>query len=352
VTDKPRFLSGVIEGFYGQCWSWKSREDYADFLASCGMDCYIYAPKSDAYLRKQWRECWPDNEFQQLKKLSFVYRQAGLNFGLGLSPFELYRNFDQQAKAQLKTKLKQIESVEPTVLCILFDDMRGDLPSLAKHQVEICEFVARNSSIDRLIMCPTYYSFDPVLEKVFGAMPANYWQELGEGLSSTWDFFWTGDRVVSKNYATDSLTVIARKLGRKPLLWDNYPVNDGEKISNFLHLTDAERHTELKRFTQGLLCNPMNQAELSKTAIYATSIQLRGGEVNQADLFNELFGEELAAMLIQDLNLFEKVGLLELSHADTQRLKDKYKTLANLGAKEVYDWLDGKYKFDSACLTD
>jgi hyaluronoglucosaminidase len=201
-------------------------------------------------------------------------------------------------------------------------------------------------------MCPTYYSFDPVLEKVFGAMPTNYWQELGEGLSSVWDFFWTGDKVVSKNYAIDSLAVIASQLGRKPLLWDNYPVNDGEKISNFLHLADAERKAELKKSTQGLLCNPMNQAELSKAAICATSIQLRGREINQADLFHRLFGEELAVMLIKDLDSFEKIGLLELSIADTQRLKDKYKTLNHLGAKEVYDWLDGKYKFDSACLTD
>jgi hypothetical protein len=352
MTDEARFLSGVIEGFYGQCWSWESREGYAGFLAGCGMNSYIYAPKSDAYLRKQWRKCWPDNEFQQLKQLSSVYRQAGLNFGLGLSPFELYRDFDQQAKAQLKTKLKQIESLEPTVLCILFGDMRGDLPSLARHQVEICDFVASNISVDRLIMCPTYYSFDSVLEKVFGAMPANYWQELGEGLSLAWDFFWTGDKVVSKNYAADSFAVITKELGRKPLLWDNYPVNDGEKISNFLHLAEAERKAELKNSTRGLLCNPMNQAELSKAAICATSIQLRGGQINQADFFNELFGEELAVMLVQDLNLFQNVGLLELSLADKHRLKDKYKALNHLGAKEVYDWLDGKYKFDAACLTD
>ena len=96
----------------------------------------------------------------------------------------------------------------------------------------------------------------------------------------------------------------------------------------------------------------MNQAELSKAALYATFMQLRGRKINQADLFHELFGEELSVMLIQDLNSFEKVGLLELSIADKQRLKDKYKTLNHLGAKEVYDWLDGKYKFDSACLTD
>jgi hyaluronoglucosaminidase len=352
VTDKSQFLSGVIEGFYGQCWSWESREAYAKFLSDGGMNSYIYAPKSDSYLRKRWRQNWPDKEFQQLKKLSAVYRRAGLNFGLGLSPFELYRNFNNQSKAQLKSKLKRIESLEPAVLCILFDDMRGDLPDLAKHQIEICDFVASNISVDRLIMCPTYYSFDSVLEKVFGAMPANYWQELGEGLSSVWDVFWTGDKVVSKSYSVDSLATITRELSRKPLLWDNYPVNDGEKISNFLHLSSADRNAELKECSQGLLCNPMNQPELSKAAIFSTSMQLRGEEISQTDLYNNLFGEELAAMLIQDSNLFEYVGLLEMSVADKKRLKNRYKTLNHLGAKEVYDWLNNNYKFDSACLTD
>jgi hypothetical protein len=351
VTIKRQFLSGVIEGFYGQCWSWKCREAYASFLADSGMNSYIYAPKSDSYLRKRWRQNWPEKEFQQLKNLSAVYRRAGVNFGLGLSPFELYRNFNRQTKIQLKAKLKEIESLEPSVLCILFDDMRGDLPNLAKHQIEICDFVAANISVNRLVMCPTYYSFDPVLENVFGTMPTNYWQELGKGLSSVWDVFWTGDKVVSKSYSADSLTTITRKLGRKPLLWDNYPVNDGVKISNFLHLSSADRSGELKKITQGLLCNPMNQSELSKPAIFSSALQLRGEKVFQVDLFNHLFGEELACMLIQDLNSFEQVGLVELSIVHKQRLKDKYKGLNHLAAKEVYDWLDDNYKFDSACLT-
>jgi hyaluronoglucosaminidase len=352
VTTVQPFLSGVIEGFYGRCWDWQARAAYATFLADCSMDSYIYAPKSDPYLRKQWRENWPESEFQQLTKLSAVYRSTGINFGLGLSPFELYRNFDQPAKAQLQAKLKQIESLKPAVLCILFDDMRGDLPNLAKHQLEICEFVASNISVERLIMCPTYYSFDPVLEQVFGAMPINYWHELGEGLSSVWDIFWTGDKVVSKKYPLDSLATITERLGRKPLLWDNYPVNDGEKISSFLHLSSVVRNAELKQVTQGLLCNPMNQPELSKAAIYSTAMQLAQTTVTQADFFVGLFGEELAAMLIQDLTLFEGIGLLELSDFDKQQLKDKYNGLQHPAAKEVYDWLDGSYKFDPACLTD
>ena len=48
--------------------------------------------------------------------------------------------------------------------------MRGDIPNLANLQIDYMHQVAELSTAKRIIFCPTYYSFDPVLEKVFGAM--------------------------------------------------------------------------------------------------------------------------------------------------------------------------------------
>src|SRR5690606_16908444 len=81
---------GVIEGFFGRSWSWQDRADYARFLATSGYHFYIYAPKNDHYLRRQWQQDWPEAEFQQLQRLRDIYRHQQLGFGLGLSPFELY----------------------------------------------------------------------------------------------------------------------------------------------------------------------------------------------------------------------------------------------------------------------
>ena len=58
MTLPNSFLCGIIEGFYGRCWPLETRLAYADYLADMGLNTCIYAPKSDAVLRKQWQERW------------------------------------------------------------------------------------------------------------------------------------------------------------------------------------------------------------------------------------------------------------------------------------------------------
>lgn len=63
-------LRGVIEGFYGVSWPDEVRGLYAAWLAELGLNCYLYAPKSDRYLRRAWTEPWPDDEGKRLRVLS------------------------------------------------------------------------------------------------------------------------------------------------------------------------------------------------------------------------------------------------------------------------------------------
>ena len=80
------------------------------------------------------------------------------------------------------------------------------------------------------------YAIRSYYETVFGAMPTNYWTDLGQGLDSRFDLFWTGPKVCSTDYPLDHLSWVAEQLGRRPFLWDNYPVNDGKKASDYLYL--------------------------------------------------------------------------------------------------------------------
>ena len=59
-TNKKRASQlGIIEGFFGREWQWEDRANYAEFLAQHHYDFYIYAPKSDKFLRTQWQQDWP-----------------------------------------------------------------------------------------------------------------------------------------------------------------------------------------------------------------------------------------------------------------------------------------------------
>jgi hypothetical protein len=95
---------GLIEGFFGTPWGDAARVAGAPFLRARGYDFYVYAPKSDRYLRRQWREPLPSAELAQLAALGAAYRQCGLKFGIGLTPFELHHDYSGAARQDLRNK--------------------------------------------------------------------------------------------------------------------------------------------------------------------------------------------------------------------------------------------------------
>lgn len=350
---------GVIEGFFGRSWSWQERSDYADFLAEANYHYYIYAPKNDSYLRKHWQQPWPAGSFAELVKLSEIYHARGLEFGVGLSPFEIYLDNSAENRARLFNKLEAINQLQPDILCLLFDDMRGDLPQLADIQIELIHSVANRTTAKKIIFCPTYYSFDPILEKVFGERPKNYWEDLGQKIDPGIDIFWTGSKVCSASYSQPHLEAVTELLQRKPFLWDNYPVNDGAVKSNLLHLRAFDKdHSQLNNFIAGHAVNPMNQAWLSRVPLlslpraYARQLDY---DPTQAflDACHQLCEPPLAQALIEDVHLFQDQGLRQISEEKRHELIRKYQQFgSNPYTLEIVDWLNGGYTFDPACLTE
>ncbi len=345
-----RFSRGIIEGFFGRVWSWQTRYSYAQFLKQYGYQYYIYAPKADRYLRRHWSEPWPEEDFAGLQRLACAYRDAGVDWGIGLTPFEI-RDFDAATKAKLDDKLQAIASLEPDILAILFDDMRGDQPDLVRTQVDITHYIRDRSRAKSLIMCPTYYSTDPVLDKVFGNRPLDYLETMGRSLDGKIDIFWTGEKVCSKTYPAVHLQDIAERLGRKPFIWDNYPVNDGAKICKFLHLRPFDESVvQLSQWASGHAINPMNQAYLSQIPILALTAGGVGSTLYDAACC--LGGELFASYLVKDVADLQDRGLDVLTSAEKTRLIDRYAPLDIPYSRELVDWLQGQYPFDPACLTD
>ncbi|MBF0277945.1 MAG: beta-N-acetylglucosaminidase domain-containing protein [SAR324 cluster bacterium] len=347
---------GVIEGFFGRPWTWKNRNAYAEFLKEQGFQFYIYAPKDDVFLRKRWSEPWPPARAKQMAALARYYREVGVQFGIGFSPFEIYLNYDSDAKTKLKKKVREINSLNPDILCILFDDMQGDLPMLAQMQADIVHFLAEMSTAEQVILCPTYYSYDPILSKIFGRMPEQYLADLGRSLDQGIQLFWTGPKVISKEYPVPHLEEVAGLLQRKPFLWDNCLANDAEKLTNFLRLSAFKHQPGLADWTSGHMVNPMNQACLSRLPLKTLKESYLASEYSPAQAFfsacHQLCGTELARDVIEDLTLFEDIGLSGLDENARAALVAKYgKYPENPYAAELVDWLKGVYQFDPACLT-
>src|SRR3984893_10862463 len=160
--------AGVIEGFFGKRGGCSGRLSGADFLRDYGYQFYVYAPKADPFLRRRWREPMPAQTMQQLSELSSLCRHQGISLGIGLTPFEIYLNYDADTKMALRSKVLQLNEIRADILCILFDDMRGDVDALPALQVKVISDVCAWSNAKRFIVCPTYYSYDSRLAREFG----------------------------------------------------------------------------------------------------------------------------------------------------------------------------------------
>lgn len=356
MSASAPFRLGVVEGYFGRQWSWQARGGYARFLSAQGCNSYIYAPKNDVWLRKQWQLAFPLPHLDALRKLQRQYRLHKVDFGIGLSPFELYRNFSPHQRELLRLKLDEINAIGPDTLCILFDDMMGDLRDLAHAQLAIMDFVTEHSMAQRFVICPTYYSYDPLLTRHFGPQPEHYLEDLGKGLDAAIEIFWTGPKVISDAYPRAHLLEVANKLRRKPLLWDNYPVNDAKRLTPFLHLRPpSNRGPELRELTSGHLANPMNQPYLSQLPLFALASLYADSPATPEQLFatacRQCCTPDLAQALQQDAQLFQTSGLEGMNTGIREGLLGKYAGFAHPMAEEVCGWLRGEYTFDPACLT-
>jgi hyaluronoglucosaminidase len=339
---------GIIEGFFGKPWTWGERRAVVETLRPFGYNFYHYAPKADPFLRRRWQEPHPLVEANEIKNFARFCSGLGVSFGIGLSPYEAFNDFNIDVRSAFVRRVEDLVSLDITELGIFFDDMHVTLPDLAAKQIEIAHLARDTAPHLRMNITPSYYSDDPVLERVFGACPPNYLTDIGDGLDPAIDIYWTGEEVCAREISPGHLARIAATLKRKPLLWDNYPVNDGPRMSQFLHLRGfTGRPSTNAGLISGHAINPASQAILSciPAITLAKSYELGdhycyGAEGYAASQY--VVGDTVAAMLLGDLLSFQDLGLKNLEPR-LEALIERYGAIDHAGAREVVAWLSGDY---------
>lgn len=340
---------GLVEGYYGTPWSWEARGETMAFLAPHGYRFYLYAPKADPFLRRRWREDFPADTRDGLRAMAERCARHGVRFGVGLSPFEIYRAFDPEARESLARKLADLDAIGIQDLAVLFDDMRGDLPDLARDQIAILHWIAERTAASRILLCPTYYSDDPVLDRIFGARPERYLEDLGAGLDPGIGIFWTGEEVCAREYRPGHLARIAGQLRRKPVIWDNYPVNDGPVMSQSLHLRAfTGRPASLAGHITAHAVNPALQSVLTRIPALTLADSYRraegydyGGAFARATA--AVLGADLAEIVQGHLAWLQDAGLDRLGER-AARLRARYASFDHPAAREIVAWLDGAWR--------
>lgn len=263
--------SGLVEGFYGQPWSWRERQAALVTLARSGMDLYLYAPKDDPLHRDQWREAYDDEGMERFAEVAGLASELGLDFAPGISPFIDMDPASEDDFAVLREKLARFVELGLTGVALLADDIEYEADvevdaDLGEAQVAVAnrllEELRETEPELRLLFVPTVYS-DARLARWTGA-PA--YLEALQGLHADIQVMWTGSGTFCESMEAADLEDFRALVGREPLIWDNYWANDAyDLIAGRVHLgAFGGRAADLAEAVRGIGANPMVQGSLSR----------------------------------------------------------------------------------------
>ncbi len=311
---------GVVEGFYGPYWNLRDRISMIEFLSRIEMDLYIYGPKWDPYHRKWWRNPYPIDTLNEFVTLIDVGRKFGVEVAIALSP-GLDIDYSSRDDVNLLIhKFALLMDLGVDIIALFLDDIppvvRGGFRSLAEAQAHLANTVFRELRPRKMILCPTFY---------YG-VDEKYLKELGQLLDPEISVMWTGPRVCSIKISLEDLERVNAALGRKPFVWDNYPVNDYFTCRGItrLHVGPFRgRDPELLKNIDGYTANPANQVECSKIALYtAASMLFEGTSYDPEKAMREavaLLFNKSARYWVERFIEFNKANFMSLNEEEITR---------------------------------
>jgi hyaluronoglucosaminidase len=340
---------GIVEGYYGRPWSDTQRLATIEFLAPFGYAFFVYAPKAERSLRDAWRDPMAPEATARLYELATACDRIGVRLTVGLGPAGAEARFDAAARRALGSRLALFRECGIRGIAILFDDRRGTGANLADRQADVVQWVAEQATLDYVAMCPTYYSHDRALDRLHGPRPDGYLARLGMRLDASIGVYWTGEEICAHEHTVASFADVAEQLRRAPILWDNYPVNDGVRMSQHLHLRAfTGRPAALAGVIAAHAINPALQPVLTRIpALTLADSYALGERYSYGAAFERaaqrVAGAPLAACLREDLALLQDVGLDRLG-TRAVLLRERYGAFDQPAAAEILAWLEGAYR--------
>ncbi len=266
---------GVLEAFYGRPWSWSERRDMLDFMRETGFNAYLYAPKNDPIHRNRWQEPYTTAEWAQFARLATHAREAGIELIFGLSALA-FRYTDATHLKVLRGKLRAAKQHGIRSFALLLDDIPSRFensedvtafPDLARAQAWLAnELLADVEEDGEFYFCPTEYH---------GAGNSAYLWALGATMDARTRILWTGPDVCSPAISAADLRGVADALRRKPVIWDNFPVNDLDMQHDPHAAPLRSRTPDLIAATAGYFAAAGALPAASRVALRTTAAYLR-----------------------------------------------------------------------------
>ena len=272
---------GFIEGYYGNPWSNDDRVELMKYGGDYKMNQYIFAPKDDPYHNSRWRELYPEDKLEDIRRLAQVGNETKNRYVYALHTF-MYNpiRFNTEENYQedlqiIKNKFSQLLEVGVRQFGILADDagvpaegpssyvkLLNDLTIWLEEQQKTYTDLKKD-----LIFCPNDY---------MGNGSSTQLKEVNKAGDKV-SIVVTGGRIwgeVSQSFATnfkDNITSEGYE-GRAPYMWINWPCSDNSKQHLIMGGNDTFLHPDVTPGSvEGIVLNPMQQAEANKSALFANA---------------------------------------------------------------------------------
>jgi len=342
------FLAGVVEGFYGRPWSRDQRETLFERMRDWGLNTYGYCPKDDLKHRACWRDCYDRDELASLEETIAAAHRHGLTFFYGLGPGLDVRYAEASEVDTMVMRFQQVASAGGRHFALLFDDIAdamrpedrerfGSFAAAHSHVANaVLERIRPATGADsRFLFCPTPYCGRMDAAGLGGA---GYLDEIGERVHPAIDIFWTGPEIISRTISRSHADGIARRLRRRPLLWDNLHANDYDQTRVFTGPFSG-RAADPREAYAGILLNPNCEFEANFVPLRTMAACLRG----ETDAYPDAYAEALAGWLpafdgvgepwsLEELRLLAAVYYLP--HEDGEPARELVSVAADLVERE------------------
>ncbi len=280
----PFAVRGVIEGFYGHPWTHEQRLALIPFLGARGMSTFVYGPKDDPLVRRDWRLAYDGSALERLAELVEACRRSGMRLTWCISPGLDIRYSDEADLVALMAKLRSVAAIGISDFGLLLDDIPRELQH-PEDQAAFADLVAAHIHVVgrvfadlgpsmRLSVCPTVY---------WGTGTEPYLAALGQAIDPRIDLYWTGRAICSPTLDLTDAATFARTTHRPVTYWDNYPVND-VAMGYELHIGPYRgRDPQLWRASTGVIANGMELFEASRILFATIADYLRSPDTYEPE---------------------------------------------------------------------
>lgn len=272
---------GFIEGYYGNPWSNEDRAELMKFGGDYKLNQYVFAPKDDPYHNSKWRELYPDEKLSEIKKLAQVGNETKNRYVYALHPFmHSPVRFDTDENYQtdlevIKDKFTQLLENDVRQFAILADDAAAPAQGASmyvKLLTDLTRWLEEQQSTypdlkTDLMFCPSDY---------YGNGSSTQLKELNKAEDNV-SIVMTGGKIwgeVDENFANNFMNNISTEgnPGRAPFFWINWPCSDNSKQHLIMGGNDTFLHPGVDPSKiDGIVLNPMQQAEANKSALFAVA---------------------------------------------------------------------------------